>query len=425
MVEEFCKNLNINPELEKKLKDAITNGSDKLAYLWLTDEADIFRELNMQLKYEFLRAIHTNLITNCHFFRDKDISFVVRVVPLLKPMQIPPGEQLWLPGDYSSSSRVCCYTVFFILEGEVGKYVVRNVESVNKNRKKIKYKAEPLPFPKKEGVVVDIGGKLMMVGRYSANSYVGEDDILFQRDRATVAMATKKTSMMVLSKVDMETIIQEEFPHIYGQIKKLALDRAIKELETIQKIDEIGKKENEFYEAIDYARKNKRTEADIHKQTHLLTMYEQTLDSFPLEQMIGESADLEPSLPLKNMADDEMINLLTTLQDCKEELRQRNQAELLIKQNLEKKIKANLKKHEFGLDSKESSSMKSPELSTKIDLEKKKELYQQLKKLNEQLDQLQSTMAQSRSDNYRLEQRIDSLAEVVQAAEVSVTPRTS
>jgi hypothetical protein len=106
MVEEFCKNLNINPDLEKKLRNSIIYGSDKLAYLWLTDEADIFRELNVQLKYEFLRAIHTNLITNCNFFRDKDISFVVRVVPLLKPMQVPAGEQLWLPGDYSSSCNI-------------------------------------------------------------------------------------------------------------------------------------------------------------------------------------------------------------------------------------------------------------------------------------------------------------------------------
>lgn len=314
MVEEFCKNLKINSELEKKLKDSIIYGSDKLAYLWLTDEADIFSELNVQLKYEFLRAIHSNLITNCHFFRDKDISFVVRVVPLLKPMQVMAGEQLWLPGDYSSSSRYFSPIVFFILEGEIGKYVVRNVDAPVKNKKKAKYRAEPLPFPKKEGVVVDVGGKLMMVGKYGANSYVGEDDILFQRDRATVAMATKKTSLMVLSKVDMETIIQEEFPHIYGQIKKLALDRAIKELETTQKIDEIGRKENDYYESHDPSRKNKRTELEIHKQTHLRTMYEQSLDSFPLEQMIGASADLEDPLPLKKLGDDEMVNLLTNLQ---------------------------------------------------------------------------------------------------------------
>lgn len=324
------------------------------------------------------------------------------------------------------------YSVFFILEGEIGKYVVRNVEAPVKNKKKAKYRTEPLPFPKKDGVVVDVGGKLMMIGKYSTNSYVGEDDILFQRDRATVAMAIRKTSLMVLSKIDMETIIQEEFPHIYGQIKKLALDRAIKELETTQKIDEIGRKENDYYEPHDTTRKNKRTDLDIHKQTHLLTMYEQSLDSFPLEQLIGASADLEEPLPLKKLGDEEMVNLLTNLQgssifdlECKEELKKRNEAELSIKENLEKKILANLKKKQQDVDSKESSILKSPELSLKTEVEKKKELYNQLRKLNEQLDQLQSSMAQSRSDNYRLEQRIDALAEVIDSAETSSTPRTS
>lgn len=106
MVEEFCKSLNIGKPLENKLIESISYSADKLAYLWLSPEEDIFSELTVQLRHDFLVAIHKELITSCEFFRGKDISFIVRVVPLLKPVFYKAGEVIWDINDYSSCGRL-------------------------------------------------------------------------------------------------------------------------------------------------------------------------------------------------------------------------------------------------------------------------------------------------------------------------------
>lgn len=105
MIEEFCKNLNIEPNLREKMEDAISYSSSKLVYLWLNSDEDIFSELSIKLKYDFLVAIHQSLITSCEFFRNRDMSFVVRVIPLLKPLKLSAGDAIWLVGDAASSSR--------------------------------------------------------------------------------------------------------------------------------------------------------------------------------------------------------------------------------------------------------------------------------------------------------------------------------
>lgn len=104
VVEDFCEGLNINEDLKENLVQSIKYSSDKLAYLWLSPEEDIFSDLSVNLKYEFLVAIHKDLILKCDFFREKDTSFVVRMVPKLRPAYIKAGEHLWTTYDDSSCS---------------------------------------------------------------------------------------------------------------------------------------------------------------------------------------------------------------------------------------------------------------------------------------------------------------------------------
>jgi len=106
MVDDYCTSLGVKEELQNKLKNSISYSSDKLAFLWLSSTEDIFSELSVQLKYEFLVAIHQTLITSCEFFRNRDISFAVRIVPLLKPVYLPAGEMIWNKDDYSTSSKL-------------------------------------------------------------------------------------------------------------------------------------------------------------------------------------------------------------------------------------------------------------------------------------------------------------------------------
>lgn len=104
-IEDFCDSFSLKPEIKETLKESITYASSKLSYQWLNQQEDIFGELSTQLQYDFLMALHQDLITKCPFFAGRDLSFVVRVVPLLKPAKVKSGEILWQPGDHSAGSR--------------------------------------------------------------------------------------------------------------------------------------------------------------------------------------------------------------------------------------------------------------------------------------------------------------------------------
>lgn len=107
MIEDFSNELNLEQSLRDRLAASIVHSSDKLSYLWLSPEEDIFKELTVPLKLSFLMAIHDKLISECSFFQNKDISFVVRIVPLLKPIMFKAGEVIWRENDSPSMSSLC------------------------------------------------------------------------------------------------------------------------------------------------------------------------------------------------------------------------------------------------------------------------------------------------------------------------------
>jgi len=103
-LEEFCTELKIEPQLQEGLAKALEYSSSKLTYQWLEPNKKIFEELPIRLKYEFLSAIYGNLILNCPFFAINDIGFIVKIVPLLKPLFCKAGTMLYRAGDFSSQS---------------------------------------------------------------------------------------------------------------------------------------------------------------------------------------------------------------------------------------------------------------------------------------------------------------------------------
>ena len=106
VIEDFSNELNLEEGLRDRLVASIVHSSDKLAYLWLSADEDIFNELTVPLKLSFLRAIHDKLIAECSFFQNKDISFVVRIIPLLKPIMFKAGEEIWRENDSASMSTL-------------------------------------------------------------------------------------------------------------------------------------------------------------------------------------------------------------------------------------------------------------------------------------------------------------------------------
>ena len=56
--------------------------------------------------------MYKDLILENPSFNSFDISFVARIVPLLKPAKFEAGEYIWREGDY-------CSTVFFLVKGKI------------------------------------------------------------------------------------------------------------------------------------------------------------------------------------------------------------------------------------------------------------------------------------------------------------------
>lgn len=113
-LDEFCKELSIKEDTKQKLKASIEYSANKITYQWLDPKQVIFNELPMRLKYELLVSLYKKLILDCPFFNSFDISFVIKIVPLLKPLFIKAGESIWSEGDYSSFGR-CFLTQCFSL----------------------------------------------------------------------------------------------------------------------------------------------------------------------------------------------------------------------------------------------------------------------------------------------------------------------
>lgn len=104
-LEEFCKDLNIEDALQDDLAKALEYSSTKLAYQWLEPHKKIFEDLPVRLKFEFLTAIYGDIIYECPFFPIEDIGFIVRIVPLLKPLFCKAGTVLFKSYDFSSQGK--------------------------------------------------------------------------------------------------------------------------------------------------------------------------------------------------------------------------------------------------------------------------------------------------------------------------------
>ena|SRR3990167_10836419 len=104
-LDDFCTELKIDAKLSDGLAKALEYSATKLTYQWLEPHKKIFEGLPIRLKYEFLMAIYGDFVFECPFFGFDDIGFIVKIVPLLKPMFCKAGTLLYRTGDFSSQSK--------------------------------------------------------------------------------------------------------------------------------------------------------------------------------------------------------------------------------------------------------------------------------------------------------------------------------
>lgn len=413
MVEEFCKNLNIGKDLEGKLKESIIYSSDKLAYLWLSPSEDIFSELSMQLKYDFLVAIYQDLIKDCEFFKNKDISFIVRVVPLLKPVKYKSGGMIYTPGDYSSC-------IYFLTEGEVTFYTKKQLVTQEQKKQMMKQDAKMLKQYSFDGNKTSFVNKIL-----KSVTYFGEVDIILKKNRRYFAQASNDCHLMILSRTDFESIVQQEFPQNFHEILDVALSRYESDLKVTAEIRNLIARRGLIHIPDSKVDEDIAEEKNINRlNVKTSDLYEQSKDHFPIEDLLKEvekRKDVQSKLEITDInlskwndeEEAELDILMGELEDCQRQLRTKLEAEDKIKKDLKENFETNNIagagsntdiKNKLSKVLKASAADGSP---TADNIVSKSML------LKAHLEQLMNAAYGIRKDNFKLEKQIDTMIDLL------------
>ena len=110
-VNQFGKETKLPSALRRRLRKVLEYNSNKVGFN-IEQQREIFEELPLKLKCEIAMIMHHGAIKSMSFFHNKDPTFIVDFVILLKPLQVQQSEVLWNEGDPPSE-------VYFIINGKV------------------------------------------------------------------------------------------------------------------------------------------------------------------------------------------------------------------------------------------------------------------------------------------------------------------
>jgi len=165
---------------------------------------EILGKLPVDLKYELLVSMYPELILDCPFFNNFDISFIVRMIPLLHPVEFLPGEFIWRTGQYSSS-------VFFLVKGKASfmlEPIKPSTGTAGKSHRNIYHKlnqqhnANIHSRNEDETLKSYIQNEESMVlfKMMTNGSYFGETDLILRRRRGHTIVAASKCDMYIINR---------------------------------------------------------------------------------------------------------------------------------------------------------------------------------------------------------------------------------
>lgn len=102
ILDELAREIKLPAETKAEFKEYLEYTSYKRIYHWLDPEEKLFSEMPVRLQYDLLLNLYPRLILDCPFFNLFDSSFVIRIIPLLKPIHYKAGQTIWNVGDHSS-----------------------------------------------------------------------------------------------------------------------------------------------------------------------------------------------------------------------------------------------------------------------------------------------------------------------------------
>ena len=111
-INSFAAEAHLPREMRQRLKKVLKYNNSKISFNTVEHRSEIFEELPLKLRCEVAMAMHHGALKAITFFQNKDPTFIVSIVPLLKPLQSKYDEVIFSEGDPPSE-------VYFIIEGRV------------------------------------------------------------------------------------------------------------------------------------------------------------------------------------------------------------------------------------------------------------------------------------------------------------------
>ncbi|CAI2370128.1 unnamed protein product [Moneuplotes crassus] len=159
----------------------------------------LLNDLPSSLRSEVIAHTHGEVIRKILFFRDKDISFMWKIVPMLKPLKAMAGLVIYNQQEKGKE-------MYFILKGRIKLWY--NLST--------RYLSPP---------------SMKGFNQYVEGSYFGDCDI-FTGIHDSTAMPATEVNLLVLSRVDVKRLI-EKIPKDMERFTKLAKERIYTHQENI------------------------------------------------------------------------------------------------------------------------------------------------------------------------------------------------
>lgn len=193
-VSEFADESQLDKETKDELREAIIYSSNQNGMSW-SEKIDLFNELPRNLKYKIASKIYTGAVNKLLFFKKKDSTFIVQIVPHLTPHLMQDNEIIYEEGNLADE-------MYFILRGRV---------MLTYSPKNYVYKS------------------------YLKGSYFGEIEIIEKISRIDKVLTFGECEMLALSRTVFLQVL-EDFPKESEYFKEIAQERKLKHIQAKQKL---------------------------------------------------------------------------------------------------------------------------------------------------------------------------------------------
>lgn len=248
----FCLDRGIDARLKEAIEQNIEYASNIIYYRWVEGEKNLFCGLPIEIKFEFYKNVHPELVAS-PFFDSKNYFFTVSVIDKMKPVKLRRDQFVWLKGEASNYIVFVVKGSLFLLMDNVFYRTDKSRENlIAKSSKRIESKMfDALKTFNLKGQQKDDSGRLarnkhtvqeyfwaldspdleiselplIAFKRYGASAYIGEDDLMSEANHPYYLKASVDSEVMILSKSDFDATVKQSFPAIYKKVVEYSVRR--------------------------------------------------------------------------------------------------------------------------------------------------------------------------------------------------------